>query len=48
MSPIIRNYKTRVESNIIPRSESNHIVESDFPIRWALPERKVCAAFIPF
>lgn len=48
-SPIMKNYyKTKVGSNIVPRSKSNHIADSDFPIQWAVPERKVCAAFIPF
>lgn len=47
--PIIRNYyNTKVAGNIVPRSKSHHIIESDFSVYWTVPERNVCAAFIPY
>lgn len=44
--PIIRNYyKRKVESNIVARSKSQYIIESDFPIYWAVPEKKSVCCF---
>ena len=40
--PITTNYhNTKVVANIVPRSKS-HIIESDFPIYWTVPERTFC------